>query len=75
MKQILFKNWNFMRAVRLILGIFIIIQSAVLKDWQMGLLGMIFSAMPLFNIGCCGTTGCSVPLRAKPLSTTKIYDK
>jgi len=52
-----------MRVLRLVLGIFIIVQAVMAKDWRIGLLGIFFTAMPLFNIGCCGAGGCSVPVK------------
>lgn len=63
MKQTLFYNWNFMRFIRLVLGIFIIVQAVIAKDIPIGLLGILFTAMPLLNIGCCGAGGCSVPTK------------
>jgi hypothetical protein len=70
MKQVIFSNWNFMRFLRLGLGIFIIVQSIMAKDWTMGILGLLFTAMPVFNIGCCGTGGCNTPTK-KTFETTK----
>lgn len=63
MKQAILSNWNFMRFLRLGLGIFIIVQSVIAKDWTMGILGIVFTSMPIFNIGCCGTSGCSTPTK------------
>lgn len=63
MKQGLLYNWNFMRFFRLALGIAIIVQAAVAKDWMIGLMGLIFTAMPLFNMGCCSTGGCAAPVK------------
>lgn len=65
MKQTIFYNWNFMRFIRLVLGIFIIVQGVMAKDWGIGLLGIFFTAMPLLNIGCCGAGGCSVPVKKR----------
>jgi hypothetical protein len=31
------------------------------RDWIMGVMGILFTSMPVFNIGCCATGGCSVP--------------
>ena len=59
-----------MRFLRLGLGIFIIVQSIMAKDWTMGILGLLFTAMPVFNIGCCGTGGCNTPTK-KTFETTK----
>lgn len=63
MKQGLLNNWNFMRFFRLALGIAIIVQAAVAKDWMIGLMGLIFTAMPLFNMGCCSTGACTAPVK------------
>jgi len=61
MKQAIFSNWNFMRLIRLVLGITIIVQSIITKDWVVGILGIVFIAMPMFNIGCCAVSGCTTP--------------
>lgn len=52
------KNWNYMRLLRLALGIFIIIQGISVSDWMVVAMGSLLSLMPVFNIGCCGVTGC-----------------
>ena len=70
MKQRILSNWNFMRFLRLGLGIYIIVQSTLEGNWTMGVLGLLFTAMPVFNIGCCGTAGCTTPVR-KSSETTK----
>lgn len=62
MKQAIFGNWNFMRFFRLGLGIAIITQAIVSKDWTMGIVGLLFTVMPVFNIGCCAAGGCSTPV-------------
>ncbi len=62
MKQTILNNWNFMRFLRLGLGIAIIVQSALAGNWAMGIVGLLFTAMPVFNIGCCGTAGCATPI-------------
>lgn len=53
------KNWNLMRVVRLAFGIYIIIQGLELNQWLFVGLGVLFSLMPLLNIGCCSTGNCS----------------
>ncbi len=65
MKEMILNNWNFMRVLRLALGIFILVQGIWMKDWTLGLLGGLFGLMPLFNIGCCGAGGCSTPAQRK----------
>lgn len=71
MKQTLLGNWNFMRVIRLVLGIFIIVQAAMIKDWTMGLLGVFFTALPVLNIGCCGTGACTTPPKKNVETNTK----
>jgi hypothetical protein len=56
------RNWDFMRLLRLALGIFIIVQGIQIKEWLFVALGGLFSLMPLLNIGCCGASGCNTPV-------------
>ena len=48
-----------MRIVRLVLGIIVIVQGIQANEWMFVALGGLFTLMPLLNIGCCGTAGCS----------------
>jgi hypothetical protein len=66
MKQAILTNWTFFRVVRLLIGIIIIIQAISTKDISIGFVGILFTLMPMFNIGCCGTGGCSI----KPIKNT-----
>ena len=59
MREKLLSNWNFMRVFRLALGIYIIVQGIQANEWTFIVLGAMFSIMPIMNIGCCGTSGCS----------------
>lgn len=52
-------QWNAMRLIRLAMGVFIIFQGIESNQWLFVLLGGVFSLMPLINIGCCSTTGCT----------------
>lgn len=72
MKQAILSNWNFMRLVRLGLGITIIVQAVIAKDWTMGILGALFTSMPVFNIGCCGVGGCATPVKKDNENTKDI---
>lgn len=72
MMQRILSNWNFMRFIRLVLGIAIIVQSFVVKDWTMGILGAMFTSMPVFNIGCCGVGGCAAPMKKATDETKEI---
>ncbi len=65
MKQTIFTNWNLMRFLRLGIGIAILVQAVLARDVMFAFLGILFTAMPLFNVGCCGTSGCYVPPQKK----------
>lgn len=54
-----FKNWSFIRLLRLSMGIFVMVQGVKSEQWLFVILGGLFSLMPLLNIGCCRTSGCN----------------
>lgn len=56
----LFKNWNFVRLLRLAMGIFLTIEAVRSGMWFLIITGVIFTVMPLLNIGCCSGGSCSV---------------
>jgi hypothetical protein len=76
MKQTILSNWTLMRFLRLAMGIAILAQSVIAKDMLFAFAGIVFTAMPVFNVGCCGTAGCAAPLK-KNQDTTKdiIYEE
>lgn len=65
MIQNLFKNWNFARLLHLLMGIFLVVEAVKSGMWFWVVIGAVFVAMPLLNIGCCNVGNCSV---AKPIS-------
>jgi len=75
MKGMITENWNLMRVLRLVLGIIIIFQGFAASDFVLGLLGLLFSAMALFNMGCCGVSGCSVPVKKNGQSKEINYEE
>ena len=58
------------------MGIAILVQAVIAKDMLFAFAGIIFTAMPVFNIGCCGTAGCAAPPQ-KNQETTKdiVYEE
>lgn len=68
------QNWNFIRAVRLVLGIVILVQGIMAKEYMYGMAGLLLSGMAIANIGCCGTAGCSVPSRKANNSSSDVKD-
>lgn len=72
MKQSILNGWNLMRIVRLALGIIVMVQGFQANEWLLVALGALFSLMPLFNIGCCGVSGCNTPVSRR--GNKKIED-
>jgi len=58
MKQTILNDWNFVRWVRLVMGIAIIVQAVVVKDIMFSVIGIALAGMAVFNIGCCGAGNC-----------------
>ncbi|MEQ1554380.1 MAG: hypothetical protein ABL929_09395 [Ferruginibacter sp.] len=65
-------GWNFMRALRLGFGIIILIQAFQQHNIMFGILGLLFSGMAVFNIGCCGSAGCATTTKTNNQSTKDI---
>lgn len=65
-------NWNIMKVIRLVLGIFIIIQGVIEQQWLLVGLGGLFSLMSLMNIGCCSVSGCNTPIIKSNKKSGKI---
>lgn len=57
-----FSNWNLMRVLRLLLGVFIIGEGVNSHEWFFILLGALFTLMPIFNFGCCANNSCQTSI-------------
>lgn len=64
-KQTLFTGWHFMRWLRLVFGIFFIIQGIQSSDTLIGVVGAFFLLTAVTNTGCCGAGGCATPMQKK----------
>lgn len=72
MRQTIFSNWNMMRFLRLAIGIAIIVQAVMAKDVMLGLAGVFFTSLPVFNIGCCAGGNCYVPAKKEDSKNKEI---
>lgn len=61
-KETLLTGWNFMRFLRLGLGIYITIQAVETYSIFSGVVAIFFLFQAITNTGCCGSNGCSVPI-------------
>jgi hypothetical protein len=73
MRQTIFSNWNMMRFLRLVIGIAIIVQAFMAKDIMLGLAGIFFTSLPVFNIGCCAGGNCYVPAKKEASKNKEIH--
>lgn len=62
-KETIFNNWNFMRWLRLALGIYIAVQAVETLSIFSGVVAVFFMFQAITNTGCCGTNGCAVPIK------------
>ena len=62
-RKTLLTNWNFMRLLRLGLGIYIAIQAVETQSKISMIFAVFFLFQALTNTGCCGSNGCAVPLK------------
>ena len=67
--QTLLTGWNFMRGLRLVLGVIFLMQAIEMRDIITGLIATFFLFQAVTNTGCCGTNGCAVPV-----NKTKVDD-
>ncbi|ASU36408.1 hypothetical protein [Mucilaginibacter xinganensis] len=75
MKKAILSNWSFSRALRMVMGIVILYQAITTGEILIGLAGLLFTAMAVFNAGCCGSE-CYVPLKKEPANSKEVtYDE
>lgn len=60
-KSTLFTNWHVVRILRLVFGIFVLVQAVAMRDALAGIISALFLFQALTNTGCCGASGCTVP--------------
>jgi hypothetical protein len=66
MLQRILTGWNFQRALYLAMGLVIIAQGIISKEWIGIVLGCYFSAMGIFKFGCA--SGACFGVNSKPNS-------
>jgi hypothetical protein len=54
------QRWDFMRILRLVIGVTVIGQAVMMHEWLLAIGGGMLTTMAVLNIGCCGARGCGV---------------
>ncbi len=70
MIELILQKWTFMRFLRLGMGVWLIVESARSHETMFMLLGGLFAAQAIFNMGCVGGN-CGVNTRQRPFSRTE----
>jgi hypothetical protein len=74
MKCQILTNWTILRMLRLAIGIAILVQAIIAKDILFAFAGLIFTAMPVFNLGSCSAAGSeALPKRHQDKTKDIIY--
>jgi hypothetical protein len=60
MKQIVISKWSFIRLLRLVLAIIIIVQGIITKQTALIFVGVLLAMAAIFNVGCCSGGNCAV---------------
>lgn len=75
MRNKILKNWNTMRIIRLVIGIAIIAEGAHSRDMSLMIGGLVVSALPVFNVGCCCGNSCELPRAAQNERNGQLQQK
>lgn len=67
------QRWDFVRILRLVIGVTVIGQAFMMQELLLGIGGGMLTTMAVLNIGCCGAQGCGVNPR-KDASKTSLED-
>ena len=78
MKNRILTNWTFTRVVYLLIGMAVIVQSVISKQWFAVAFGCYFASMGLFAFGCaagnCFNGNCATEPLEKTNSTIQDVD-
>jgi|GEM_PF-4461311 hypothetical protein len=58
MKERLLQKWDWLRVLRLFIGVSVLFQAFFMREWLLFAAGFMLSGMAVMNFGC-GLNGCS----------------
>ncbi len=70
MKDRIFKNWNFIRIFRLVLGAWVTYFSLGTSEYILLIVGIWLLIQAILDLSCCGIAGCS---SAKKSTQKQVY--
>ena len=72
MKKII-NGWNVMRVVRSLIGIAALVQGVLQKENLLLVAGLWILFSAVFNVGCCGSGGCTIQTPGKTTTNDVVY--
>lgn len=69
-----FRSWNLVRWIRLLLGVLLIAQAVSNHDSLSGILGAFLLFQALSNTGCCGSRNCEMPVTQPTEQSESIHE-
>ena len=73
-KKLLLTDWNFVRIFRLSLGISFAVYAIDSKDTVSGFVSLFLIFQAVTNTGCCGVSGCGVPVTKNNTNEQKVVE-
>jgi hypothetical protein len=75
--KVLFTNWNWMRIIRLLLGVIVIVHGVSNGEALYAVIGGMLVLMAFANVGCCGARGCAATQRKSGVREEKeiVYEE
>jgi hypothetical protein len=58
MKERILAPWDWLRIIRLIIGVSVVFQAIVMQSWLLVAAGVLLAIMAVLNMGC-GVNGCA----------------
>lgn len=74
MKMLITTGWNFMRILRVSMGLIALMFAFKDQDYILGIAGGLLVVMGVMNIGCCGVNGCSIKVNNSSKNKSAIED-
>jgi hypothetical protein len=68
-------GWNVMRVVRLLIGIAALVQGVLQKENLLLVAGLWILFSAVFNVGCCGSGGCTIQSSSKKPTKDVVYEE
>lgn len=75
MKERVLSNWNWLRFIRLFIGIIAVIQGISQGETLLIIAGIFLLLSALLNFGCCGSTGCPISFSKKQTGKEVEYEE